>query len=149
MSALDMTTAEDAIVQVCTNPQLLQCTHFDLGLVRAGVKRLAKLGMVADAPGMSALDMNTAEDAIVQHTREVVDGMVICGMEVQPCLLLPLLLIPGSSAVCGDMPGICTQCCAGGAAFPVSASALRRTHVECWTAWSLVAWRCDPMCCHE
>ena len=51
----------------------------------AGVKRLAKLGMVADAPGMSALDMNTAEDAIVQHTREVVDGMVICGMEVSHC----------------------------------------------------------------
>ena len=46
------------------------------------MKRLAKLGMVADAPGMSALDMNSAEDAIVQHTREVVDGMVICGMEV-------------------------------------------------------------------
>ena len=53
-----------------------------------GVKRLAKLGMVAEAPGMAALDMNSAEDAIVQHTREVVDGMVICGMEVR-CMQLP------------------------------------------------------------
>ena len=50
--------------------------------VCAGVKRLAKLGMVKDAPGMSALDMNTAEDMIVRNTREVVPGMVICGMEV-------------------------------------------------------------------
>ncbi len=33
-------------------------------------------------PGMAALDMNTAEDAVVSNTREVVPGMVICGMEV-------------------------------------------------------------------
>ena len=39
--------------------------------------------MVAGAPGMAALDMNAAEDAVVAHTREVVPGMVICGMEVR------------------------------------------------------------------
>ena len=33
-------------------------------------------------PGMGALDMNTAEDDIVNHTREVVPGMVLAGMEV-------------------------------------------------------------------
>lgn len=38
--------------------------------------------MVESAPGMSALDMNTAEDMIVRNTREVVPGMIICGMEV-------------------------------------------------------------------
>jgi len=48
------------------------------------VKRLARLGMVDAAPGMSALDMNTAEDMIVRNTREVVPGMIICGMEVSP-----------------------------------------------------------------
>lgn len=48
----------------------------------AGVKRLQKLGMVSAIPGMGALDMNTAEDAVVNNTREVVPGMVICGMEV-------------------------------------------------------------------
>ena len=48
----------------------------------SGVKRLAKLGLVKAAPGMAALDMNSAEDAVVNHTREVVPGMVICGMEV-------------------------------------------------------------------
>ena len=51
---------------------------------RAGVKRLQKLGMVSAVPGMSALDMNSAEDAVVNHTREVVPGMVICGMEARP-----------------------------------------------------------------
>ena len=46
------------------------------------MKRLAKMGMVDGAPGMSALDMNTAEDMVVRNTREVVPGMIICGMEV-------------------------------------------------------------------
>ena len=52
-------------------------------LAAAGVKRLQKLGMIHSAPGMGALDMNTAEDMVVAHTREVVPGMVICGMEVR------------------------------------------------------------------
>ena len=39
-------------------------------------------------PGMAALDMNTAEDAVVSNTREVVPGMVICGMEVCTIYLL-------------------------------------------------------------
>ena len=55
------------------------------------MKRLARLGMVENAPGMSALDMNSAEDMVVRNTREVVPGMIICGMEVNPhplCLLL-------------------------------------------------------------
>lgn len=48
----------------------------------AGVKRLARLGMIDKTPGMAALDMNAAEDAVVDKTREVVPGMVVCGMEV-------------------------------------------------------------------
>ena len=57
----------------------------------AGVKRLAKLGMVTAPPGMSALDMNSAEDAVVRHTREVVEGFVLCGMEVSPLPIGSLL----------------------------------------------------------
>ena len=34
---------------------------------------------------MGALDMNTAEDAVVRNTREVVPGMIVCGMEVRCC----------------------------------------------------------------
>jgi cysteine-dependent adenosine diphosphate thiazole synthase len=48
----------------------------------SGVKRLARLGMIDRAGGMGALDMNTAEDAIVDRTREVVPGFVVAGMEV-------------------------------------------------------------------
>lgn len=75
------------------------------------MKRLQKLGMVTGVPGMAALDMNSAEDAVVRNTREVVPGMVICGMEVctscpsphplpmlpvlvvwRPCMMLPLIV---------------------------------------------------------
>ncbi|XBI01831.1 hypothetical protein VPH35_130513 [Triticum aestivum] len=40
------------------------------------------IGMIQAVPGMKALDMNTAEDAIVRLTREVVPGMIVTGMEV-------------------------------------------------------------------
>jgi cysteine-dependent adenosine diphosphate thiazole synthase len=33
-------------------------------------------------PGMGALDMNLAEDGVVEGTSEVVPGMIFCGMEV-------------------------------------------------------------------
>ena len=66
---------------------LLCSTSELLCRLRAGVKRLQRLGMVTDVPGMSALDMNTAEDAVVANTREVVPGMVICGMEARSPLI--------------------------------------------------------------
>ncbi len=50
--------------------------------------------MVTGVPGMAALDMNTAEDAVVRNTREVVPGMVICGMEVRSPFLPFHLVIP-------------------------------------------------------
>lgn len=50
------------------------------------MKRLAKLGLVKGAPGMAALDMNTAEDSVVAHTREVIPGFVLCGMVGSLCL---------------------------------------------------------------
>ena len=54
---------------------------------------MAKLGLVSGTPGMAALDMNSAEDAVVGNTREVVPGMVICGMEVDTLPLHPTSLI--------------------------------------------------------
>ncbi len=42
----------------------------------AGVKRLQRLGMIPEVPGMAALDMNAAEDLVVANTRELVPGMV-------------------------------------------------------------------------
>ncbi|KAJ6332808.1 hypothetical protein OIU77_008790 [Salix suchowensis] len=47
-----------------------------------GVKRLKSIGLIDSVPGMKALDMNAAEDAIVKLTREVVPGMIVTGMEV-------------------------------------------------------------------
>jgi cysteine-dependent adenosine diphosphate thiazole synthase len=38
--------------------------------------------MAPSHPGMGALDMNSAEDAVVEGTQEVVPGMIFCGMEV-------------------------------------------------------------------
>ncbi len=64
------------------------------------MKRLQKLGMVNAVPGMAALDMNSAEDAVVRHTREVVPGMVICGMEVMsPVLALATPALPKSCII--------------------------------------------------
>ncbi|KAI5387533.1 triosephosphate isomerase [Lathyrus oleraceus] len=46
------------------------------------VKRLKSIGLIDTVPGMKALDMNTTEDTNVRHTREVVPGMIVTGMEV-------------------------------------------------------------------
>ena len=74
--------------QSCMDPNVLEakvvvstCGH-DGPMGAHSVKRLAKLGMVPEIPGMAALDMNAAEDRIVAATREVVPGMVLAGMEV-------------------------------------------------------------------
>jgi len=62
---------------------MVSSTGHDGPMGASGVKRLARLGMLEKPlPGMAALDMNAAEDAVVDRTREVVPGMVICGMEV-------------------------------------------------------------------
>ncbi|KAK1260156.1 hypothetical protein QJS04_geneDACA019129 [Acorus gramineus] len=74
--------------QSCMDPNVMEakvvvssCGH-DGPFGATGVKRLRSIGMIEEVPGMKALDMNTAEDAIVRLTREVVPGMVVTGMEV-------------------------------------------------------------------
>eukprot|EP01062_Namystynia_karyoxenos_P069974 TRINITY_DN65366_c0_g1_i1.p1 TRINITY_DN65366_c0_g1~~TRINITY_DN65366_c0_g1_i1.p1 ORF type:complete len:320 (+),score=115.41 TRINITY_DN65366_c0_g1_i1:89-1048(+) len=74
--------------QSCMDPNVLEskvvisaCGH-DGPMGAFGVKRLVSNGMLDAAPGMKCLDMNTAEDAIVNLTREVVPGMIVAGMEV-------------------------------------------------------------------
>lgn len=75
-------------LQSCMDPNVIEsqvvvsaCGH-DGPFGAHSVKRLATLGMVPGHPGMAALDMNTAEDAIVANTREVVPGLVMTGMEL-------------------------------------------------------------------
>ncbi|ERN06851.1 thiamine thiazole synthase, chloroplastic [Amborella trichopoda] len=74
--------------QSCMDPNVMEakvvvssCGH-DGPFGATGVKRLRNIGMIESVPGMKALDMNVAEDAIVRLTREVVPGMIVTGMEV-------------------------------------------------------------------
>ncbi|EHA8589115.1 thiamine thiazole synthase, chloroplastic [Cocos nucifera] len=74
--------------QSCMDPNVMEakvvvssCGH-DGPFGATGVKRLKDIGMIDSVPGMKALDMNTAEDAIVRLTREIVPGMIVTGMEV-------------------------------------------------------------------
>lgn len=74
--------------QSCMDPNVMEarvvvssCGH-DGPFGATGVKRLKGIGMIDEVPGMKALDMNAAEDAIVRLTREVVPGMIVTGMEV-------------------------------------------------------------------
>ncbi|XP_076899242.1 thiamine thiazole synthase, chloroplastic-like [Bidens hawaiensis] len=74
--------------QSCMDPNVMEakvvvssCGH-DGPMGATGVKRLRSVGMIESVPGMKALDMNTAEDAIVKLTREIVPGMIVTGMEV-------------------------------------------------------------------
>ena len=46
------------------------------------VKRLVSMGAITRLGGMRGLDMNSAEDAIVKNTREVVPGLIVGGMEL-------------------------------------------------------------------
>jgi len=46
------------------------------------VKRLVSMQQIEKLGGMRGLDMNTAEDAIVKRTREVVPGLIVGGMEI-------------------------------------------------------------------
>ncbi|KAF5826025.1 thiazole synthase, catalyzes formation of the thiazole moiety of thiamine pyrophosphate [Dunaliella salina] len=75
-------------LQSCMDPNVVEskvvvssCGH-DGPFGAASVKRLAAMGMVPEIPGMGALDMNTAENRIVENTREIVPGMVLAGMEL-------------------------------------------------------------------
>mmetsp|Transcript_68187 Transcript_68187/g.168473 ORF Transcript_68187/g.168473 Transcript_68187/m.168473 type:complete len:335 (-) Transcript_68187:156-1160(-) len=81
--------------QSCMDPNVIESKVIVSGCGHDGpfgahtVKRLSKLGMVgqtpapgAEIPGMGALDMNSSEDKIVNHTREVAPGVILTGMEL-------------------------------------------------------------------
>ena len=74
--------------QSCMDPNVMEgkvvvssCGH-DGPFGATGVKRLKSIGMIVSVPGMNALDMNAAEDAIERLPREIVPGMIVTGMEV-------------------------------------------------------------------
>ncbi|KAI9261731.1 thiazole biosynthetic enzyme, chloroplastic [Sporodiniella umbellata] len=74
--------------QSCMDPNVIESkvivsgTGHDGPMGASGVKRLQSIGLIDKAKGMLSLDMNAAENDIVNYTREVVPGMVVTGMEL-------------------------------------------------------------------
>lgn len=75
--------------QSCMDPQVIEAkvvvtaTGHDGPMGATSAKRLEAIGALpAGLPGMHALDMATAEDAVLHMTSEVVPGLVFTGMEV-------------------------------------------------------------------
>ncbi|KAI0136853.1 STI35 protein [Xylariales sp. AK1849] len=63
-------------------PVIISTTGHDGPFGAFCAKRLVSMQALEKLGGMRGLDMNTAEDAIVKGTREVVPGLIIGGMEL-------------------------------------------------------------------
>ncbi|KAM0815361.1 putative Thiazole biosynthetic enzyme [Seiridium cardinale] len=63
-------------------PVLISTTGHDGPFGAFSAKRLVSMGALDKLGGMRGLDMNTAEDAIVKGTREIVPGLIVGGMEL-------------------------------------------------------------------
>eukprot|EP00755_Sulcionema_specki_P004078 Sspe_Gene.29180::Locus_13698_Transcript_1_1_Confidence_1.000_Length_1075::g.29180::m.29180/K03146/THI4, THI1; thiamine thiazole synthase len=69
--------------QVMESKLVVSATGHDGPMGATSAKRLESIGLLPERlPGMSALDMSTAEDAVLHMTHEVVPGLIFCGMEV-------------------------------------------------------------------
>lgn len=122
VAAEDLIVKEDKVAGVVTNWALVSMNHdtqscMDPNVMEAkvvvsscghdgpfgatGVKRLKSIGMIDSVPGMKALDMNTAEDAIVRLTREIVPGMIVTGMEVAEIDGAPRMVIQDFNPLAG------------------------------------------------
>ncbi|KAI9716584.1 MAG: thiamine metabolism- protein [Chrysothrix sp. TS-e1954] len=63
-------------------PIIISTTGHDGPMGAFCVKRLVSMQQITQLGGMRGLDMNTAEDAIVKRTREIVPGLIVGGMEL-------------------------------------------------------------------
>jgi thiamine thiazole synthase len=63
-------------------PVVISTTGHDGPMGAFSVKRLVSMQRIEKLGGMRGLDMNSAEDAIVKNTREVVPGLIVGGMEL-------------------------------------------------------------------
>ena len=63
-------------------PLVISTTGHDGPMGAFSVKRLVSMQRIEKLGGMRGLDMNTAEDAIVKNTREIVPGLIVGGMEL-------------------------------------------------------------------
>ena len=74
---------------------MVSSTGHDGPMGASGVKRLSKLGMITGAPGMGALDMNSAEDAVVRLSPAHAAVKLACLFRV-PCYGSSLLRSSGT-----------------------------------------------------
>ncbi|KAJ7863057.1 thiazole biosynthetic enzyme [Mycena olivaceomarginata] len=65
-----------------TAPVVVTATGHDGPMGAFSAKRLVSMGFTKELGNMRGLDMNRAEPAIVNRTREVVPGLVMAGMEL-------------------------------------------------------------------
>lgn len=63
-------------------PLIISTTGHDGPMGAFCVKRLVSMQRIEKLGGMRGLDMNSAEDAIVKNTREIVPGLIVGGMEL-------------------------------------------------------------------
>lgn len=63
-------------------PVVISTTGHDGPFGAFSVKRLVSMKQLEQLGGMRGLDMQTAEDAIVKNTREIVPGLIVGGMEL-------------------------------------------------------------------
>lgn len=63
-------------------PVIISTTGHDGPFGAFSVKRLVSMKQLEQLGGMRGLDMQTAEDAIVKRTREIVPGLIVGGMEL-------------------------------------------------------------------
>ncbi|KAF2684078.1 Thi4-domain-containing protein [Lentithecium fluviatile CBS 122367] len=63
-------------------PLVISTTGHDGPFGAFSVKRLVSMQQIEKLGGMRGLDMRTAEDAIVKGTREIVNGLIVGGMEL-------------------------------------------------------------------
>jgi len=65
-----------------TAPIVITATGHDGPMGAFSAKRLVSTGLLKELGNMRGLDMNRAEPAIVNRTREVVPGLIMAGMEL-------------------------------------------------------------------
>ncbi|KAL1881160.1 hypothetical protein VTK73DRAFT_4607 [Phialemonium thermophilum] len=63
-------------------PVIISTTGHDGPFGAFSVKRLVSMKQLEQLGGMRGLDMQSAEDAIVKNTREIVPGLIVGGMEL-------------------------------------------------------------------
>ncbi|KAM7204584.1 Thi4 family domain containing protein [Rhypophila sp. PSN 637] len=63
-------------------PLVISTTGHDGPFGAFSVKRLVSMKQIEKLGGMRGLDMQSAEDAIVKNTREIVPGLIVGGMEL-------------------------------------------------------------------